>query len=273
MICELQSEESAESLSDQSIFPVSTITKSGDKSRRIRERIGLKLPVRVHGRDSIDHDWAEMSHLVDVTPFGARLRLKRPTETGRLLLLTLNMPRQFRCFDHAEDQYRVWSLVRNVKMLDANQEKGALIELGVAFVGKRPPPSFERDPARRYEIAKATTVGGLWVVTEEGSGQLAEVSNSGDKRKESRHSIPIEVLIEVFDEKGALTLSERTVTENLSRHGAAVFTSMDVSPGRFVKVTSEHQGNSVLAVVRSCRRGPDNVPRLHLEFVGGDWEL
>jgi PilZ domain len=214
-----------------------------------------------------------MSHLVDVTPFGARLRLKRPTEIGRLLLLTLAMPRQYRCFDHAEDQYRVWSLVRNLKMLNSNQEKGALIELGVAFVGKRPPPSFEIDPARRYEISKATTVGGLWVVTEEGGGHLAEVPIIDDKRKESRHSIPIEVLIEVFDEKGALTLSERTVTENLSRHGAAVFTSLDVSPGRFVRVTSEHHGNTVLAVVRTCRLGPDHIPRLHLEFIGGEWEL
>jgi hypothetical protein len=31
------------------------------------------------------------------------------------LRLTLAMPRQLRCFDHVEDQYRVWSLVRNVR--------------------------------------------------------------------------------------------------------------------------------------------------------------
>ena len=77
--------------------------------------------MRVQCRESLDHEWIEMSRLVDVTPFGARLRLKRPTETGRLLLLTLPMPRPLRCFDHVEDQYRVWSLVRNVKLLDPGQ--------------------------------------------------------------------------------------------------------------------------------------------------------
>ncbi len=127
--------------------------KGEEKSKRLRERIALSLPVRVHCRESPTYTWTEMSRLVDVTPFGARLRVKRPTELGRLLLLTMAMPRQLRCFDHIEDQYRVWSLVRNVKLLDPDTNKGALLEIGVAFVGKHPPRSFEANPARRYEIA------------------------------------------------------------------------------------------------------------------------
>src|SRR5216110_3876987 len=138
---------------------------STEKSRRLRGRVGLRLPVRVQGRDSIDHDWTEMSRLVDVTPFGARLRLKRPTEVGRLLLLTLAMPRKLRCFDHIEDQYRVWSLVRNVRFLDANKQLGAVVEIGVAFVGKRPPKSFAVDPLQRYDIAKTSAGANLWAVT------------------------------------------------------------------------------------------------------------
>jgi len=141
-------------------------SKQDQESRRLRERFQLALLVRVHCRESVDHEWTEMSRLVDVTPFGARLRLKRPTETGRLLLLTLAMPRQLRCFDHVEDQYRVWSLVRSVRFLDPKIEKGALVEIGLAFVGKRPPRSFEEDPARRYEIAKTSTEAGLWSLTE-----------------------------------------------------------------------------------------------------------
>jgi len=225
---------------------------STEKSRRLRERIGLRLPVRIQGRDSIDHEWTEMSRLVDVTPFGARLRLKRPTEVGRLLLLTMAMPRQLRCFDHVEDQYRVWSLVRNIRLLDPNKEMGPLVEIGVAFVGKRPPKSFAE--------------------TEESTELLSEVTIT-DKRKESRHSIPIEVLIEVFDPKGELSLKEKSVTENISRFGAAIFTSLDVSPGRFVKLSSEQYGASVLAVVRSRRAGADGIPRLHLEFIGSEWPL
>jgi hypothetical protein len=246
--------------------------KSDEKSRRLRERFELALPVRVQCRESVDHEWIEMSRLVDVTPFGARLRLKRPTETGRLLLLTLPMPRPLRCFDHVEDQYRVWSLVRNVRLLDPNQEKGALVEIGVAFVGKRPPRSFEIDPSRRYEIARTASETGLWAVQEESSETINELIIS-EKRKDTRHSIPVEVLIEVFDKSGSLSQSESTVTENISRHGAAVFTTLELSPGRFVKVTSPQYPSAMLAVVRNRHVATDGIVRLHLEFVGSEWPL
>lgn len=241
------------------------------KDWRVRKRIELALPVRVHCRESLDHEWTEMSRLVDVTPFGARLRLKRPTETGRLLQLTLPMPRPLRCFDHIEDQYRVWSLVRSVKLLDPGAEKGALVEIGMAFVGKRPPRSFEVDPARRYEIAESRAEAGLWAVKEESGDSLAEAAT--DKPRETRHNIPIEVLIEVFAKDGSFSESEKTVTENISEHGAAVFTTLDLSPGRFVKISSEQYRTSVLGVVRTRRLGANGIARLHLEFVGSEWPL
>lgn len=228
--------------------------------------------MRVYCRESLDHEWVEMSRLVDVTPFGARLRLKRPTEAGRLLQLTLPMPRPLRCFDHVEDQYRVWSLVRNVRLLDPGSEKGALVEIGVAFVGKRPPRSFEADPARRYEIAKSSTEAGLWSVKEESGESLSEVSVT-DKRQETRYFMPTEVLIEVFAKDGSFSQRENTVTENISTKGAAVFTTLDLAPGRFVRLSSEQRRISVLSVVRHRRTGADGIARLHLEFLGSEWPL
>ena len=50
-----------------------------------------------------------------MTPFGAGFTLKRPTEKGRLLYMTIPMPRQLRVFDHVEDQYRIWAIVRYMK--------------------------------------------------------------------------------------------------------------------------------------------------------------
>jgi hypothetical protein len=237
----------------------------------VRKRIELALPVRVYCRESLDHEWTEMSRLVDVTPFGARLRLKRPTETGRLLQLNLPMPRQLRCFDHIEDQYRVWSLVRNVKLLDPLAEKGALVEIGVAFVGKRPPRSFGVDPAQRYEIAQSSTEAGLWAVKEESSESIAEAATV--RPRETRHNMPIEVLIEVFAKDGSFTESEKTVTENISQHGAAVFTTLNLSPGRFVRISSEQYRTSVLGVVRTRTLGANGIARLHLEFVSSEWPL
>ena len=241
------------------------------EERRLRERLALPLPVRVHFRETVDHEWHEMSHLVNVTPLGARLRLKRPTEEGRVLHLTMAMPRKLRCFDYGEDQYRVWALVTNVKMLDPKTERGALVELGVAFVGKHPPRTFAKDPAQRYEIASATAAG-LWTVQEESDDVLSEVDIS-EKRKETRHHIPIEVTVEVFAEHGGFSESESTVTENISRIGASVFTTLDLEAGRFVRVSSPQSGVAVVAVVRTRRVGPDGIARLHLQFVGEEWPL
>jgi len=241
------------------------------QERRLRERLALPLPVRVHCRETVEHEWQEMSHLVDVTPFGARLRLKRPTEEGRVLHLTMAMPHKLRCFDHGEDQYRVWALVTNVKMLDPKTERGALVELGMAFVGKHPPRTFAKDPTRRYEILSATAAG-LWRVHEESDEVLSEVDMS-EKRKETRHNIPIEVTVEVFAEKGGFSESENTVTENISLIGASVFTTLDLEVGRFVRVSSPQSGASVVAVVRTRRVGPDGIGRLHLQFVGEEWPL
>jgi len=208
-----------------------------------------------------------MSRLVDVTPFGARLRLKRPTETGRLLLLTMAMPRPLRCFDHVEDQYRVWSLVRHLAALDPAKHLGAVIQIGVAFVGKRPPESFTKDPATRYEIANLQA--GMWVIQEESEDLLAETDPT-DKRKESRHTIPTEVTIEVFGNDKEPALTEATVTEDISRSGASVFTALNLERGRFVKVTAS-DGFEVMAVVRNRIVGTDGIARLHLQFIGSEW--
>ena len=233
----------------------------------------MSLPVRVQGREKVDLEWTEMSRLVDVTPFGARLRLKRPTEPGRLLLLIVAMPRQLRCFDHIEEQYRVWSLVRNIRLLDPEKEKGALLEIGVAFVGKRPPKSFESNPARRFEISKSGEATGLWTVREESEGVLTEVGVA-DNRKETRHSMPCEITLEPFDhETGGFAGTENTVTENIGVHGAAVFTTLNLTAGQFVRLRSQQYGATVLAVVRERRVAADGIPRLHLEFIAGEWPL
>jgi PilZ domain len=231
--------------------------------------MALSLPVRVSCRETASHEWSEMSRLVDVTPFGARLQLKRPTETGRLLLLTMVMPRQLRCFDHAEDQYRVWSLVRNLRTLDAATHKGAVIEIGVAFVGKRPPASFLTDPSTRYDIANLQS--GMWTVQEESEEQLSEVDPT-DKRKEWRHTIPTEVTIEVFGGERESPQFENTVTENISASGAAVFTALNLDRGRFVKLRTR-EGVEIMAVVRNRIVGADGIARLHLQFIGYEWPL
>ncbi|MBC7929684.1 MAG: hypothetical protein H7Z38_03860 [Rubrivivax sp.] len=244
---------------------------SEGKSKRLRERIKLTLPVRVHCRESVDYEWFEMSRLVDVTPFGARFPLTHPTERGRLLRLTLPMPRQLRCFDHVEDQYRVWALVRHVRM---HAQAGAGMrgvpmsyEVGAAFTGKHPPASYVREPSTLYDVDDLSPGQNLWQLREVEKGQSAARS------VDTRLQMAVGFRIEVFDVEGRVVASEETVTENISRRGAAIWTTLKVARGRFVRVSNVETGMSLMAVVRGSRAGPDGIPRLHMEFVDKQWPL
>lgn len=241
------------------------------KHKRLRERIKLALPVRVHCRESADYEWVEMSRLVDVTPFGACFPLKRPTERGRLLHLTLPMPRQLRCFDHVEDQYRVWALVRHVRV---QMQSGAgahglpaSYEIGAAFTSKHPPASYLREPSTLYDVEPLSSGQDLWQLREVEKGQ------SLPRSTETRLQMAVSIRIEVFDAEGRVVESEATVTENISRRGAAAWTTLKIARGRFVRVSSDESGLSIMAVVRGARAGPDGIPRLHMEFVDKQWPL
>jgi hypothetical protein len=243
----------------------------GKAMRRLRERLEMRLPVRVHCRESEDHGWVEKTHLIDITPFGARLRIGRPTETGRLLHLTMPLPRQLRCYDYTDEQYNIWALVRHARPL-ALEAVGGLprFEIGVAFIGKQPPLSFETNPAERYLIANTPAENNLW-----GMSVLPDAENVRadcvERRVETRNALAAEIVIEVYDAKGELCESEAARTENISRRGMAVRTELDLARGRFVRVRSRRYRIAVIAAVRRLRRGADGRKHLHLEFVDRQW--
>ena len=241
--------------------------KEKQPSKRIRERLDLKLPVRVRCRETTDFEWEEITRLMNVTPFGAGFRLKRPVEVGRLLHMTIPMPGQLRVFDHVEDQYRIWALVRNVRPLVLPTDNTSAFDIGVAFVGKRPPKSYEDDPAKRYEVAQSV----LDTISEDAEGMVKPFA--APQERATRHIIPVDMLLETLNEKGAVADSEHTVSENISERGATVFTSFNLVPGRFIRLTSQQYQLTVHAVVRSVNTGADGLRRIHVEFIGQQWPL
>lgn len=234
------------------------------KERRVKERLRLALPVRVLCRESAQEEWTEQTRLVNLTPFGASLNLTRPVEPGRLLHLTMPMPRQLRCFDHIEDQYRVYAIVRWIKLVPEGGERP--FALGAAFTGKRPPQGYLEKPMTRYEVV-AEGAGALWQARERVEKRRAVVE------RETRLTMPVEVVVEVLGERGEIESSETTVTADISRHGASIFTTLQVGRGKFVRLRSARYSLAVLAVVRGGRKGEDNIPRLHLEFIDREWPL
>lgn len=233
--------------------------------KRIRERLALQLPVRIHCREAADFEWSEVTRLINVTPFGACFTLKRPTERGRLLHMTIPMPRQLRVFDHVEDQYRIWAIVRHLR--GKSTPPGSVFEVGVAFIGKRPPASYESQPWKRYEIA--TDIFEKLAVIDES----LEPALRGDSRAHTRHNIAVDMRLELVDANGAVVATEHTVTENISTQGATLFTTLDVPVGRFIRVTSDQYRVTAFAAIRSRSTGADGVPRIHVEFVDRQWPL
>ena len=236
--------------------------------KRIRERLELKLPVRVRCRETADVEWTEITRLIDVTPFGAGFTLKRPVERGRLLHMTIPMPRQLRVFDHVEDQYRVWALVRYLRQTAPAGSQQLLFEVGVAFIGKQPPRSYEADPSKRYEIGPLAP-GQLTTVEE----WVPEEEQASDKRTQTRHNIPVDMLIETFKDNGEVEFTEHTVSENISQQGAAIYTTLNLPIGRFIRLSSEQYKTSAYAAVRGSSMGPAGVPRIHVEFIDREWPL
>jgi len=236
-----------------------------EKENRRIQRISLPLPVRVEVRIERDVSWYEITRLNDVSAFGCGFVTKRPIKRGRLILLTIPMPRQLRNFDHAEPQYKVWALVR--RCIPMGSPIKPEYSVGVAFIGKNPPADYLQHPSRLYEITERTgDDNGLWRIST--ADVKADDSHlPTELRKQTRYFIPEPVTIEQHDESGNVVMSEQTVTENISLGGAAVFCTNRADPGTFVRFVSERYDINILSVVRGSRVGPDGITRLHLEFV------
>jgi hypothetical protein len=231
--------------------------------KRIRERLPLSLPVRVRGRETPTFEWTEVTRLSNVTPFGAGFTLRHPTEKGRLLHMTIPMPRMLRVFDHVEDQYRIWAIVRYIKT--SIVEKQTVFNIGVAFIGKSPPASYEKEPWKRYDVTNTA-----FQATKSADEILIPFA---DQRTYTRHSIAVDMHLEIIDENGNVIEREQTVTENISTKGATLFTTLEIPLGRFIRLTSEQYKITSHAAIRSRSTGADGVPRIHVEFIDKEWPL
>jgi len=234
--------------------------------KRIRERFSLKLPIQVHGKETSEFAWMEASRLINVTPFGAGFHLKHPTERGRLLHLVIPMPRQLRVFDHLELQYRIWGIVRHAKLVDAPNSNEPQFRVGVAFIGKRPPASYESEPWRRYEIVSGPRK--LTNVIE-----MVSPLKTVDQRTVTRHNIAVDLKLETFDDTGQTLESETTVTQDISKQGARIYTTLETQVGRFIRLSSTQYNLTLFAAVRGLSKGEDGIKRMHVEFIGREWPL
>src|SRR5215813_1300224 len=162
-------------------------TDVAEKEKRRIQRISLPLPSRVEVKIDQNISWNEVTRLTDVSAFGAGFSLNRPLKRGRLVLLTIPMPRALRCFDFGEAQYRIWGLVRRCLPV-RSAEDVIRYSIGVAFIGKNAPAKYLDDPSTLYAISHRDGEG-LWHVVE-ASNREDEKHLSKDERRQTRFFIP-----------------------------------------------------------------------------------
>lgn len=160
------------------------------------------------------------------------------------------------------EQYCIWSIVRHCHQTAVG--KSSVYHIGVAFIGKEPPFSYQQYPATIYKLGELKT-NGLW--------EISEDDKSPSTRKQPRYSIPVEVFIALCDADGNTTTHEKTVAENISAGGAAVFSGLELKVGDKVKFIKEQGDFSAMAIVRNRRIGDDHLPRIHLEFIAARFPL
>ncbi len=216
----------------------------------------MSLYAVVKGREKDDSQWREAADLISASSTGASFNLPRRCEVGTLISLMIPLPAHMRCYDHEKEFYRVWGLIQHCAPMTADDPTN--FHTGVAFIGKNPPPSYKNDPGQFYRISG---------VDPEGMWSVEESKTEFKKRSDVRFWRPVDLYLALIDTKDGATGGERTITENVSRSGAAVFTTLNVGIGDRVKFISEEYDFSGLAVVRNRQTGEDGRTRLHLRFV------
>lgn len=220
------------------------------------ELTSMSLHAVVKAKDKDGQQWKEVADLISVSATGSSFNLPRSCEVGTLVSLMVPLPAHMRCYDYDKEFYRVWGLVQHCESVTADDPTN--FHVGVAFIGKHPPESLKTNPQQYYRIS-GVDKDGMWTV--------AESKTAFKKRSDVRFWKPVDLYLALIDTKDGSVGGERTTAENVSRSGAAVFTTLDVGIGDRVKFISAEYDFSGLAVVCNRQVGDDDRTRLHLRFV------
>ncbi|MER3430907.1 MAG: hypothetical protein C4324_07675 [Blastocatellia bacterium] len=166
------------------------------------------------------------------------------------------LPPQLRSYDHDKEIYRIWGLVQHSQPVSAEDTVG--YHVGVAFTGKHEPESYKENPVQSYRIF-GMTEDGLWRITESSSPFMA--------RRHIRYWTNVELYLATLGGENGKLKGERTTTENISKSGAAVFSTLELNAGDRVEFVCEKYDYSGIAVVCNRIQAADGRFRLHLQFV------
>ncbi len=216
--------------------------------------------VIVKGKDDELNTWKEQTTLITVSRTGAGFFLSRACEVGRLLSLLTQIPTHLRSYHREREYYRVWGIVQHCL---PSSETGKF-QVGIAFIGREAPSAYYHDVRRCFRIVGIND-DGLW--------RVAKLDRAFLKRKNTRFAcaLDVELIGSVVDQPGAIPVP--SVTEDISRCGTAVISSLKLNVGDSVRFKSDQPRFSALAVVRNLTRLGNEQYRINLEFIGAEFPI
>jgi hypothetical protein len=231
---------------------------------RTAERHELKIRTVVHFRESEEETWNEVTEITTVSRNGAAFTVSRECPVGRLVSLVMEMPREFRIYDHDEDVYPMLSVVQNC--CETTVDEKPAYSVGVAFIGKKMPDGFKEHPTQCYRITGMNSEG-LWSV--------AEAARQFKPRKYSRFWRRIEILVTLRDHETRTSSKETVFTREISLGGMSVWGPLDAGIGEKIKIASREHDFFAHAIVRNRMDNETNESRstIHLEFVGAEFPV
>ena len=210
----------------------------------------------VNGTSADGAQWKEVADVFSYTASGLGFYMPRDCAVGNLISMMVPMPAYMRCYDHEEEFYHVWGLIQYCHA--ATHDDLPAFQVGVAFIGKVPPASYAANPLQNYRISGMNELG-LWSV--------AEADSRFVQRKELRYWEKVNFYLALIDDRRETIGGEKTATENISKSGAAVVTSLELNVGDRIKLINTEFDFSSLAVVCNSREQEDGRYRISLEFV------
>jgi hypothetical protein len=217
------------------------------QNRRKERRIALAVPVRVQGYTSAGDSWEEMTASTDTSHGGVSFPLKRSIALGQVVFLSLPLPKNFRKYELTDAHYETYGLVRFVRAATADNP---VPQVGVMFLGRTAPRGYEKNPGGRYLLP----------------GDPRPSTGPKERRKLKRQEAFVNLRLRWVDPQGRTLQEEQTVTENVSRGGVRVRTSLPVAKGERVEVEDFHGTFRAMAEIANLFIGRDGVPRLNLRF-------
>jgi hypothetical protein len=210
----------------------------------------------VQVRESAFDTWTEATEVTAIGRFGTGFTLSRECKIGQLISLRIPLTAGFPVSDKFELPMSVVCLVQ--QCCEVTVEGRSLYHIGVVFVGKYFPASYDANPLQCYKVCGTDP---------EGFFKIKEAGEQFKSRRHPRYRIQLEVNLTLIQKSEKAVVRAKGTTRDIGASGVSVVTMLDAKVGDIVKFGCREIEFYSVSVVRNRRNVFGFEDLLHLEFL------